>query len=399
MMSKYSFNIIAKRIQREVFFLLKPLLRRLFYYLPAKKSRICFNNFAGKGFGDNPKYIAEEIHLRDSSYQLFWLVNYMSNYEFPAYIHAVDIDSIKALYIRATSEIWISNIRNDHPVKKKESQLYLQTWHGGFGWKRVEADAQDILSREYITQAKYDGHITDGILVYGKRQEELFKRAFWLNEKTEILRFGLPKNDHLINSIKNTDKENDVIRKKLGLDEHTIYVLYAPTFRDDGSLEGYKLNFEEIIKALEKKLKKEVNVIVRLHPNVSAQSKFISYNRSIINGTFFPDAQELSVVCDCLITDYSSILYNFVLMHKPVLLCALDLQDYIDKRGLLPDFFDSPFPMAKTNEELLMLIKHFNIDEYYQKVDDYFLKNPIYDDGHAAEKTVTWLLNRVRKKN
>jgi len=395
-MRRSQVNFLIKRIQRHFFFFFKPLLCQLFYYIPVKEKSICFNNFAGKGYGDNPKYIAEEIHLRDPSYQLFWLVNYKLKSEFPEYIHVVNIDSVKALYIRATSIVWISNIRNDHPIRKKESQLYLQTWHGGFGWKCVEADAEERLDKKYIEKAKYDGFITDGILAYGKLQEELFKRAFWLNEKTEILKFGLPRNDLLINNIKNTNHHNE-LRTKLGLKEHIFYVLYAPTFRDDRSLESYKLNFDEIVKALETRLQKEVNIIVRLHPNVSAQSEFISYNKSIINGTFYPDAEELCLVCDCLITDYSSILYDFVLLNKPIMICALDLQNYIGKRGLTPDFFSSPFPMAKTNEELITLIKQFSIDDYFKKVNEYFLKNPLYDDGHASEKTVTWILERVKQ--
>ncbi len=398
-MTFYSrFNRILRKIDSKIYrSSLKPLICKLFYYLPAKKNRICFSNFAGKGYGDNPKYVAEELHLRDRSYQLFWLVNDKAKAKFPEYIHAVNIDSVKALYIRATSKIWINNVRYPHPVRKKESQLYLQTWHGGFSWKLVEADAEKRLNKGYVASAKHDGEITDGILVYGKRQEIIFKRAFWLNEKAEILKYGLPRNDYLINNRNNLKKHNE-IRKKLGLKEQVFYVLYAPTFRDDHSLKGYKLNFNDIIKTLENKIQKEVKIIVRLHPNVAFQSKLIKYNKSVINGTSFPDAQELSFVCDCLITDYSSILFNFVLLHKPILICALDLQDYMEKRGLSPDFYDSPFPMVQSNEQLITVIEQFNKDAYFQKVDAYFLKNPLYDDGHAAEKTVNWLLDRAGKK-
>lgn len=393
------FKHLIKKIDNKIYqSKCKPLVSKLFYYLPVKKNRICCCNFAGKGYGDNPKYIAEEIHLRDSSYQLFWLVNDKSKSEFPEYIHTVNINSVKALYIRATSKIWINNIRNDHPVRKKKSQLYLQTWHAaGLGWKRVEADAEERLNKGYVAQAKHDGQITDGILACGKRQEELFKRAFWLNEKAEILKYGLPKNDYLVNNVNNT-KTYSVLRKKYGLEEHVFYVLYAPTFRDDHSLEGYKLSFDEIIKTLKNKLQKEVKIVVRLHTNVSFQSKFLKYNKSIINGTFFPDVQELSLACDCLITDYSSIAADFLLMHKPVFICALDLQEYMEKRGLLPAYFDSPFPMTQTNEQLIASIKQFNIKEYIRKADEWFLKNPLYDDGHAAEKTVQWIFARVRKK-
>ena len=70
----------------------------------------------------------------------------------------------------------------------------------------------------------------------------------------------------------------------------------------------------------------------------------------------------------------------------------------MEKRGLLPAYFDSPFPMTQTNEQLIASIKQFNIKEYIRKADEWFLKNPLYDDGHAAEKTVQWIFARVRKK-
>lgn len=395
----FSYAHLVKRVHRKVFrLLLKPLLSPLFYYLPVKKNRICFANFSGKGYGDNPKYIAEEIHFRKKSYELCWLLDNLLETDFPEYIRVVKIDSVEALFIRATSKIWINNIRNDNPIRKKKNQLYLQTWHAPYALKLVEAEAEKRLNKKYVSQAKYDGYITDGILANSRQQAEQFKRAFWLNKCTEILKFGLPRNDFLIMKKGNTN-EVMKLKRKLCLNYNSYYILFAPTFRDDFSLDGYKLDFGLLLKAFKNKLNLDVKIIIRLHPNVAFQSRFIHYNdsESIINGSNFPDIQVLSVVCDCLITDYSSALFDFVLLHKPVFICALDLDAYEKKRGLEPEFYKLPFPIAKTSEQLVTIIENFDESEYFKKVDTYFSKNELYDDGYATERTVDWIMARADK--
>ena len=111
---------IAKKFNRKVY---KKILEKpvgiLFYRLPVKKNRIVFDNFGGRGYGDNPKYVADKLISMDMNYELFWLVDNLSNYSFPSEIKPIKIDSIKGLYIRATSKLWVDNIRHLHPVKKK----------------------------------------------------------------------------------------------------------------------------------------------------------------------------------------------------------------------------------------------------------------------------------------
>lgn len=133
----------VKKLYRKFFwiFLEKPIAA-IFKYLPVKKNRIIFDNFGGRGYGENPKYIAEVLHQKEINLQMVWLINNMENYEFPKYICPVKIDSVRALYMRATAKVWIDNVRHRHPIKKKENQVYLQTWHGAMGAKRIEGEAE-----------------------------------------------------------------------------------------------------------------------------------------------------------------------------------------------------------------------------------------------------------------
>lgn len=98
------------------------------YFLPIKENRIVFDNFGGKGYGDSTKYIAEELIKSGRNYELVWLVDNLSSYEFPKQIKTVKIDSIKALCMRATAKVWVDNVRHLHPVKRKRSKYIYR--HG-----------------------------------------------------------------------------------------------------------------------------------------------------------------------------------------------------------------------------------------------------------------------------
>lgn len=369
----------------------------LVYFLPIRENRIVFDNFGGKGYGDSTKYIAEELIKSGRNYELVWLVDNLSSYEFPKQIKTVKIDSIKALCMRATAKVWIDNVRHLHPVKKKKEQVYLQAWHAPFGPKKAEADAEKELGKEYVREAKYDGQIADGIISNSKLLDNQFKRAFWLSDHVEILSYGLPRNDFLARQIDNTSKY-DYLRNKFGFEKDGFYILYAPTFRDNYSLEGYKLEYEKIAKEFSAKVNKKARIVVRLHPNVWNQSSYINYGENILNGSVYPDMQELLLACDALISDYSSCVFDFAILKKPVFICALDIKEYEKTRGLLPEFYNFPFPMATSNEDMINNIKNYNQEIYFANVNRYFKKYPLYDDGNASRRVVDWLEKKIKEK-
>lgn len=387
-----------KKCKRKFF---KKFLQRPFavlvYLLPVKENRIVFDNFGGKGYGDSTKYIAEELIKSGRNYELVWLVDNLSSYEFPKQIKTVKIDSVKALCMRATAKVWIDNVRHLHPVKKKKEQVYLQAWHAPFGPKKAEADAEKELGEEYVREAKYDGQIADGIISNSKLLDNQFKRAFWLSDHVEILSYGLPRNDFLARQIDNTSKY-DCLRNKFGFEKDGFYILYAPTFRDNYSLEGYKLEYEKIAKEFSAKVNKKARIVVRLHPNVWNQSNYINYGENILNGTVYPDMQELLLACDALISDYSSCVFDFAILKKPVFICALDIKEYEKTRGLLPEFYNFPFPMATSNEDMINNIKNYNQEIYFANVNRYFKKYPLYDDGNASRRVVDWLEKKIKEK-
>ena len=108
--------------------------------------------------------------------------------------------------------------------------------------------------------------------------------------------------------------------------------------------------------------------------------------------------QELLLACDALISDYSSCVFDFAILKKPVFICALDIKEYEKTRGLLPEFYDFPFPMATSNEEMLTNIKNYDQKSYFDKVNRYFERYPLYDDGNASRRVVDWLEKKIKEK-
>lgn len=372
------------------------LISILFFNKDINNKKIVIDNFLGKGYGDNLKYIVEELNKNIPDLKFVWIVRDI-NEEMPSYIKKAKYGSFLAMYEYYTAKIWIDNVRNNIKPSKRKGQIYLQTWHGPFSSKKIEKMAEKSLSREYVKVAKKDGYEIDAILSNSKMQDKQYKDYFWLSNNVQILKFGFPRNDYLINNKKNYSLIKN-IKNKLQIEDEYYLILYAPTFRDDFTIDGYKLDFKQILKTFEQKTKKKCKILVRLHPNVYKYSGFIKYNDDIIDVTLYPNMQDLSLACDAIISDYSSTLFDFAIQQKPAFICALDLEHYMLIRGLVDEYFNYPFPFAKDNNELLQEILNFDYLDYTKKINEFFKENPIYDKGNSTPKIVNWICEKMKVK-
>lgn len=387
MVMKYFKNFLVKGI--------RVVARVIGMILPIKKNKIVFDNFSGRDYGGNPKYIAEELRSRGLNLDLVWMTR-NPHAEYPQGIRTVRYYSFASILEAATAKVWVDNVRAAHLTKKKKNQIYMQTWHASFTPKKIEKDAEDKLLPIYVKKAKIDGYITDAILSNSKLLDEQYRRTFWLNEKTEILKIGLPRNDILF-----IQKLHRNIKKKVtdryNLDDDDYLILYAPTFRDDGSIKGYELPYEAIRLCFEAKTKKKCKLLLRFHPNVNVDELSITYTEYLINAFDYPDAQELVIASNAVISDYSTIIFDFAIMKKPVFLHTLDIDEYCKIRGLLPEYYDLPFSHTYHNEDLLKAISEFSYIEYSEKLCAYFSENPIYDNGKASKLAVDWILLKMQE--
>ena len=368
----------------------KRLLLNIFYSIsPIKKNKIIFNNFCGKGYGCNPKFIAEELLRRSDEYDLVWMVNDPDEV-FPKGIRTVPVNSRRAYYELATSKIIVCNVKHALVFKKKKKQFYIQTWHGSFGLKYIEKDAQDKLSKSYLSKTIADSKNINLLLSSSKWQTQEYRRAFWYDG--DILEKGFPRNDILFNISKSRIKE---LKKELGIPLDKKVLLYGPTFRKDFSIDAYDLDLQKIKEALEAKTKEEWVVIVRLHPHVKSYSNLF-VGMDFINVTTYPDGQEILAISDVLITDYSSNMIDFILMNRPVFLYASDIEEYKKERGLKPVFFNLPFTLCQNYQELVSAIRDFDMVLYQQKILDFKNQYHSFDDGCASKHVVDIIMEKLQ---
>ncbi len=346
------------------------------------QDKIVIANFNGRGFGCNPKYIALELLRQKVPYEIVWLVNDMDT-PVPEGIRKAPFDGPESYYELATARVIINNVKGDLNWRKRKGQYYIETWHGGFSFKLVEKDAMAVLPRDYISESKRNSRDTDLMLSGSKLQSREYRRAFWCT--CEILERGLPRNDAYYNK---TPAEIDGIRKNLGLGPETKVAMYAPTFRTGAdTLETYGLDMAGTLKLLRQHWGGEWVLLFRHHPNLHF-SIDTAGEPGLMDVSEYPDMQELVLVSDVLITDYSTTIFDAACLNKTILLFAADLEEYRKLRGLHPIYDTLPYPIGYNNAEFAEVIRNFDREDYTAKADKFLGEFGSFEDGHASEAVV-----------
>ena len=380
------FKKIKYKFMRLIFFIIKPFIK-------IKKNVFVFNNFFGKGFNDNPAFIAEQVHNLNKDIKIYWVcIN--KSIKLPDYVHPLLLDTLKELVTLAKAKVRVSNIRNYFTVKVKKGQVYVQTWHGSNGLKKVEGAIEDKLDPNYVKDAKYDGSVASAIVSCSKEADERYQKYFYLGPQCEILKFGFPRRDFVINN-KDNKELKDNIRNKAGLSSDDFVIVYAPTFRDDGDTRVFLYDYQKLLDSFEKRLNKKCKLVIKLHPIDADKDIGIKYDERVINGNKFNSINDLILIGDLLITDYSSTYYEFMLMCTPVILYFPDYDKYNEARGSGEIIKKLPFTKVYSEKELLSLASSFNYQDNKKIVTDYYNQLDIYDDGKASINIAKWILDKA----
>jgi CDP-glycerol glycerophosphotransferase len=302
--------------------------------------------------------------------------------QFPPEIILVNYCSIKAFFELASAKVWVDNCRKSLFPLKRKKQIYFQTWHGGIALKKIEKDAEDKLSLYYVKKAKRDSLMIDYCISNSKQLTELYTESFWY--KGEILEYGSPRNDLLVNRNNN----DDIVKQNLSLSSDCKIVLYVPTFRKNQSFDAYRINYAEIINTLQYKFGNKWYFLVRLHPNLIMKADSLQIPEWVINVTSYPDVQELLLITNVLISDYSSVMFDFMLTKRPVFIYADDYSDYKNDRGTYFPLDKTPFLIAENNDQLVNNIMSFDDKNYNKKMDDFLRLMGIYENGNASKLVV-----------
>lgn len=369
-------ELIKKRISLAII--------QLFNLLPIKNNKIFFFSYYGSQYGCNPKYISEYMlkHYPKGKYDIVWALNspHAEKYEF----RKVKTMSLRYFYELCTSKVIVTNFRTTDLYVKRKDQYYIQTWHSSLRLKQIEGDAGDSLPSNYVEMAKKDSKKCDLLLSGCKFSTTIFKRSFWFEGK--IFEHGTPRNDLLF-------QNSPALRKNI-LDclkipqDHKI-ILYAPTFRKGDSLEVYQLDLAKILNQLKKKFGGTWTFLVKLHPHLLSKSGTLMHGDMVKDVTAYGDIQELLSISDVLITDYSSLMFDFALTSRPCFLYVPDLKDYIENdRNLYFKIHDLPFTHAGSMTGLLKEISIYNHFQYCKKLQKFSQDVGTFETGKACEKLV-----------
>lgn len=364
-------------------------LWQLCVLLPVKKRKIIFSNFNGGGFGDNTRYIAEECIRQKIPYELYWVCE-KPGCKFPPELTIIRPNTPSFVYHMSTAGFWVDNTRKLYYFKKKKSQTYIHTWHAGPGLKRIEKDAGTGLTEQYIRYAKRDSKAIDLLLTNCKFWTKCFRSCFWYDGP--ILEKGLPKNDLYF---RDTPALRRMIREYYCLPQDANLVLYVPTWREDRKLNVYHLDFEGCLDAFEKRFGGRWYMLVRLHPNVNAADFDIRYTDRILNASPYDNSQELLAAGDAVITDYSSCGFDYIQLGRMSFLYAEDYEQMKQDKGYYLELTDLPTPIAFSNEEMIANILNFDMEKYQRDRERFMEMMEYYDDGHASEAVVDYILKRT----
>ncbi|MER5555813.1 CDP-glycerol:glycerophosphate glycerophosphotransferase [Streptomyces sp. NPDC002793] len=362
--------------------------------LPVRKGSVVFESHMGSCYGDSPRAVHEEVRARGLPLRCVW--SYAdSPAGFPTDATLVRRWSWRYLWALARAEYWVDNQGFPLHLDKPSGTTYLQTWHGSaykrMGFDETRVRLQNAPQRERLQRAV--GRF-DHFLVRSEHDERTLARAYRLPEET-LLRTGYPRNDALAVARARDETEGRLPRAALDLPDHRKVVLYAPTFRGGpGRRKRQRLLFDAARFA--ERFGDTYTLLVRAH-YLETASLPVCPPGTVVDVSRHHDVSELLALADVLVTDYSSIMFDYALLDRPIVLFAPDLDAYAAERGSYFDLREkAPGPVTETEDELFdALARLKTADTGFQERRAAFAEEfGGYDRGDAARTVVDTVFAR-----
>lgn len=365
-----------------------------------------FDSFAGKDFNDNPYYIFKYLFHNYPNYNFIWA--FKSNEKMLEFKKQYPNDNVIVVKYKSLQHfkylnkaiLWIVNYKTPPYFKKNKNSIYLQTWHG-IPLKKLGCDIEDKNQTFYRSHQTYqqmcntyqDEAIKCNYFIGPSKYAcDKFISAFHL-DKNKLVKVGYPRNEQLY-LYKDDQQLKTSLKNTLGLKKKVI--LYAPTWRDDNSnLSGYKSNNNLNFDLFYQELKDNYQIIYRPHYLIKEKIDLSKYQDFIIDASEYTNLSDLMLVSDALITDYSSIYFDYAILKRPIYFFMNDLENYQDNlRGFYIDINNDLPNDYYTNEEFLIEdIKHDKINqEKWQR----FLKNNL--NYNLSYQFIDEIMNEINNK-
>lgn len=321
-------------------------------------------SFSGINMNGNLFYIAKELS-QTSDINIFFAVRDIKKYKIFSKFNNLNIQLIKYnsndyYKLLATSKYVITNSRVANFFIKRKEQILINTWHGtplktlGFGMKSGLSDIGNNQTQFLMS----DYLLFPNDYTQRKMGDDFFLRLLY---SKQIIVSGYPRNEILLDGQRASEVKN-----LLGYKDH-IVICYMPTWRgetiDSINSDQYINELSSLLYRIDESLNTKTIFLVKLHQSVSANLNFRNYSN--IRG--FPEEYETYEVlntADCLITDYSSVFFDFAATFKDILLFTYDLEEYTSSRGTYFPIADLPFPKISTKDQLIKTISHYSPERH-----------------------------------
>lgn len=363
-----------------------------FRLLPIKQNRILFLSLEGGSaweYSCNPRAFCEYLLAEaPDEYEIVWLFREPEKY---AFLHEKGIRTARhftprGLAYALTSRIVITNGGYLTWFPFRRGQICVNTWHGGGAYKRLENDMTGA-NRATRKRMEYSARHTAAFLSSCEVFSRLVIRKGFLY-KGKILPIGMPRNDIFFSPA--CSERARSVREELGLPADYRLVLYAPTFRPAGTIKE-ALPAETLLDYLIKQTGEDWRLLCRAHIQAESTPASSGKDDRILDVTAYPETQSLLCAADLLITDYSSILWDYALTDRPILLFTPDLEEYTGTRGFYYDIQDWGFPLCRNKDELLTALEETLAGAHRDASARHQALLGSYETGHACEELLRYL--------
>lgn len=380
--------------------------------IPVDEKLVFFESFGGRSFSCSPRAIYLEMlkQPRFSGYRFVWSFKDSQRTEEgatepllangrTAVVQRGSEEYFKAL---ASAKVLVLNTRLPEYVTPKPSQVFVQCWHGTplkrLGYD-VEIETTNALNttQELADRFGLDAKKWTYLLSPSPYTSKHLADAFGLPEERRagvIIEEGYPRNDEIARAHADASGARQAqLREELGIAPGKKVLLYAPTWRDDSYQAGVGYTFDYLIDfdLLRRELGEEWVVLFRPHYYIANHFDFSAYEGFVIDVAQWPNINELYIAADVLVTDYSSVMFDYAILRRPIALFVPDYEKYAnDIRGFYFDLSEIPGPHCRETGELVATLK--DLDGYWEKYRDaydaYVERFCPRDDGHAAERVI-----------
>jgi CDP-glycerol glycerophosphotransferase len=360
------------------------------FWIPVHKNRITVYSLKQHGYSCNLKYLTEYLKQEmPEKFELMWIVKRQEDL---LQLQQEGVPAAMALSLRHflwrhRSGIVITNDEFYPMCRKRRGQQYINLWHGGINYKKIGYEGLEFTNPVQKLIYRTNNPKPDCFVSGSRSFTQTAAKAFGFPERI-FLECGLPRNDILIRGAEKTELEE--IRRQLGIAPGKKVVLYAPTFRGGGTGPQDMPDYRQLAACLGERFGGEWVILLRQHYFVAARE---SQTEELVRDVSdYPDMQQLLLIADCLISDYSSCMWDYLLTGGPCFVYAKDLKTYQDSdRSFFISPQEWPYPVATDEQTLWKRIREFDADDYQKKTAFHRQQYGSRDTGTGCEQVVQYM--------